>query len=185
MRRNFLGSTFVGAALLLAGCGKQVAIEPAVQTVTAGTVETVQPDTPERYTATITSFAQVDLAFKSAGLIEKIHQVRGADGRMRNVQAGDKVGRDTELALVRTVDYQQRVDQATAQLAQSEAQQAQVEAQLGQSEAQLAQAQANFSEAEIEYTRATNLFQSASLIKPQFDQAKGRYDSTAAAVKAA
>jgi multidrug efflux system membrane fusion protein len=153
--------------------------------VTAGTVETVRPDTPERYTATITSFAQVDLAFKSAGLIEKIHQVRGADGRMRNVQAGDKVGRDTELALVRTVDYQQRVDQATAQLAQSEAQQAQVEAQLGQSEAQLTQAQANFSEAEIEYTRATNLFQSASLIKPQFDQAKGRYDSTAAAVKAA
>ena len=185
MRRNFLGSTLVGAALLLAGCQKQAAIEPAVQTVTAGTVETVQPDTPERYTATITSFAQVDLAFKSAGLIEKIHQVRGADGRMRNVQAGDKVGRDTELALVRTVDYQQRVDQATAQLAQSEAQQAQTEAQLGQSEAQLAQAQANFGEAEIEYTRATNLFQSASLIKPQFDQAKGRYDSTAAAVKAA
>jgi multidrug resistance efflux pump len=185
VRRDFLGGTLVGAALLLAGCQNQAAIEPAIQTVTAGTVETVRPDTPERYTATITSFAQVDLAFKSAGLIEKIHQVRGADGRMRNVQAGDKVGRDTELALVRTVDYQQRVDQATAQLAQSEAQQAQVEAQLGQSEAQLTQAQANFSEAEIEYTRATNLFQSASLIKPQFDQAKGRYDSTAAAVKAA
>jgi multidrug resistance efflux pump len=185
VRRDFLGGTLVGAALLLAGCQNQAAIEPAIQTVTAETVETVRPDTPERYTATITSFAQVDLAFKSAGLIEKIHQVRGADGRMRNVQAGDKVGRDTELALVRTVDYQQRVDQATAQLAQSEAQQAQVEAQLGQSEAQLTQAQANFSEAEIEYTRATNLFQSASLIKPQFDQAKGRYDSTAAAVKAA
>src|SRR5205085_4643466 len=33
--------------------------------------------------------------------------------------------------------------------------------------------------------RANNLYQSASLVKPQFDQAKGRYESTAAAVKAA
>jgi len=97
---------------------------------------------------------------------------------MRNVQAGDKVGRDTELALVRTTDYEQRVDQAAAKLTQSEAQAA-------QSEAQLAQARANFSEAGIEYTRAANLFQSSSLVKPQFDQAKGRYESMAASVKAA
>jgi multidrug resistance efflux pump len=185
VRRNFLGSTLVGAALLLAGCQKQAAIEPAIQTVTAGAVESIQPDTPERYSATIAPIAQVDLAFKSAGLIEKILQVRGADGRMRDVQAGDRVAKNTELALVRPTDYQQRVDQAAAQFAQSEAQGAQVVAQLGQSEAQLAQARANFNEAEIEYTRATKLFQSASLVKPQFDQAKGRYDSTAAAVKAA
>jgi multidrug efflux system membrane fusion protein len=185
MRRLCLGTIFAALALLLSGCYKQTAIEPSLQTVTAGAVESIQPDTPERYSATIAPIAQVDLAFKSAGLIERIHQVRGADGRMRDVQAGDKVARDTELALVRTTDYQQRVDQAAAQVAQSEAQLTQVEAQLGQSEAQLAQAQANFSEAGIEYTRASNLFQSASLVKPQFDQAKGRYDSMAAAVKAA
>ncbi len=185
MRRGFLGATFAGVALFLAGCQKQTALEPSVQTVTAGTVESIQPDTPERYSATIAPIAQVDLAFKSAGLIERVRQVRGADGRMRDVQAGDRVAKETELALVRTTDYQQRVDQATAQVAQSEAQRTQFEAQLRQSEAQLAQAQANFNEAEIEYTRATNLFQSASLVKPQFDQAKGRYDSTAAAVKAA
>jgi multidrug efflux system membrane fusion protein len=185
MRRKYLRVTFAGAALLLTGCQKQAAIEPSIQTVTAGTAATIQPDTPERYSATIAPIAQIDLAFKSAGLIEKIYQVRGADGRMRDVQAGDQVVRDTELALVRTVDYQQRVEQARAQLAQSEAQRAQVEAQLGQSEAQLAQAKANFNEAEIEYTRATNLFQSSSLVKPQFDQAKGRYESLAASVKAA
>jgi RND family efflux transporter MFP subunit len=182
MRRKCPGTSLrtmlAGAVLLLAGCGKQTAIEPSVQTVTAATVATIQPDTPERYSATIAPIAQVDLGFKSAGLIEKIHQVRGADGRMRNVQAGDKVGRDTELAVVRTTDYQQRVDQAAAQFAHSEAQAAQLEAQL-------AQARANFSEAEVEYTRATTLFQSASLVKPQFDQAKGRYEAQAAAVKAA
>jgi len=178
MRRKCLGTSFAGTVLLLAGCQKQTAIEPSIQTVTAGTVESIQPDTPERYSATIVPIAQIDLAFKSAGLIEKIYQVRGADGRMRNVQAGDKVGRDTELALVRTTDYQQRVDQAAAKLTQAEAQAA-------QSEAQLTQARANFSEAEIEYTRAADLFQSSSLVKPQFDQAKGRYESMAASVKAA
>src|SRR6202167_5263261 len=177
MRRQCL-RTMLAGALMLAGCHKQTAIEPSLQTVTAGSVATIQQDTPERYSATIAPIAQVDLSFKSAGLIERIYQVRGADGRLRDVQAGDEVEKDTELAVVRTVDYQQRVDQATAQLAQSEAQR-------GQAEAQLAQAKANFSEAEIEYARATNLFQSSSLVKPQFDQAKGRYESLAASVKAA
>jgi RND family efflux transporter MFP subunit len=178
MRRKYLGTIFTGAVLLLAGCHKETAVEPSLQTVTAGTVATIQPDTPERYSATIAPIAQVDLAFKSAGLIEKIYQVRGSDGRMRNVQAGDKVARDTELALVRPTDYQQRVDQAAAKVTQSQAQVAQVEAQLEQ-------ARANFNEAEIEYARATKLFQSASLVKPQFDQAKGRYEAGLASVKAA
>ena len=40
-------ATFAGAALFLAGCQKQTAIEPSVQTVSAGTVETIQPDTPD------------------------------------------------------------------------------------------------------------------------------------------
>jgi RND family efflux transporter MFP subunit len=183
--RKRLHALFTGAALLLAGCEKQSAIEPSIQTVSAGTVATIQPDTPERYSATIAPIAQIDLGFRSAGLIESIHQVRGADGRLRNVQAGDKVARDTELAVVRTADYQQRVDQAAAQLTQSEAQAAQAVSQLGQSEAQLVQARANFSEAGIEYARASKLFQSESLVKPQFDQAKGRYEAQEASVKAA
>src|SRR5580700_12162414 len=165
MRRKYLLAAF---ALLLAGCDK-ASIEPSIQTVSAGTVSTVQPDTPERYSATTAPLARVDLGFKSAGLIEGIHQVRGADGRMRNVQTGDRVARDTELALVRTADYQQRVDQAAARVSQSQAQYAQLESQLRQSDAQLTQARANFSEAETEYTRAANLFQSESLVKPQFD----------------
>jgi RND family efflux transporter MFP subunit len=167
-----------GTALFLAGCGKQKPPEPAIQTVRAGVVEQTVPDTPERYSASIEPIAQVDLAFKSAGIIERIYQVRGADGRMRDVQAGDKVTADTELAQVRPMDFQQRVDQAEAQLAQSEA-------QLAQAKAQLTQARASFSEADIEFTRASTLFQSASLVKPQFDQAKGRYDSVAASVTGA
>jgi multidrug efflux system membrane fusion protein len=170
--------TLAGVLVSLTGCHKEGLMEPSIQTVRAGAVASIRQDTPERYSTTIAPVAQVDLAFKSAGLIERIHQVRGADGRTRSVQAGDQVTKDTELAQVRAVDYQQRVDQATSQLAQTEAQQA-------QAQAQLAQARANFSEAEIEYKRAANLFQSASLVKPQFDQAKGRYETAEASVKAA
>src|SRR5580658_8367799 len=175
-RRISLGIAILPVtALLLAGCSKPVVVEPAVQTVTGGVVEQIRVDVPERYTASIEPFAQVDLAFKSGGIIEQIHQARGADGRVRDVEPGDRVGKDTVLAQVRPRDYQDRLDEATAQRAQTDAQHAQAEAQLAQAQAQLTQARANFSTAEIEYTRDGNLFQSASLVKPQFDQAKGQY----------
>ena len=163
--------TLPAAVLFLAGCTKQGVPPAGVQTVTAGEAEQIQPDVPERYSASIEPFAQVDLAFKSGGIIEQIYQVRGADGRMRDVEAGDRVRRNAQLAQVRPLDYQDRLDST--------------EAQRGQAEAQLAQARANFSEAETAYTRDSSLFQSASLVKPQFDQTKGRYESLRAAVMAA
>ena len=175
MRKTFL---ILPVALLYAGCSKPAAVEPAVPTVTGGVAQLMHPDVPERYTASVEPFTQVDLAFKSGGIIEQIHQVRGADGRLRNVEAGDLVAKDTVLALVRPLDYQHHLEGA-------EAQRAQADAQLAQAQAQLEQARANFSEAGIEYQRDSNLFQSASLVKPQFDQTKGRYDSSEAAVRAA
>ncbi len=159
------------ALLATVACHQEKSPEAAIQTVRAGTVDRIQPDTPERYSATISPFTQVDLAFKSAGLIERILQVRGADGRMRNVEPGDQVAKGVELALVRTQDYEQRVQQ--------------YETQVAQAEAQLAQAQANFRQAEIDYQRDKNLYEAASLVKPDYDQAKARYDSTLASVNAA
>src|SRR5215469_2046204 len=154
MRREIATAvlTLPAAGLFLAGCTKRSVPEPVVQTVTAGVAEQIQPDVPKRYSASIEPFAQVDLAFKSGGIIEQIYQVRGADHRIRDVEAGDRVSRDTQLAQVRPLDYQHRLDSAIAQR--------------GQAEAQLVEARANFSEAEIEYTRASSLFQSASLVKP-------------------
>jgi RND family efflux transporter MFP subunit len=162
----------VFALLATVACHKEQSVsQAAVQTVRAGTVDRIQPDTAERYSATISPFTQVDLAFKSAGLIERILEVRGADGRMRNVEPGDHVAKGAELVLVRTVDYEQRVQQAETQVAQAEA--------------QLAQVQANFQQAEIDYQRDKNLYEAASLVKPEYDQAKARYDSTQASVNAA
>jgi multidrug efflux system membrane fusion protein len=175
---------FVPAALLLAGCGflcsckREKPLEPAIQAVRAGVVEQIQPDVPERYSASIDPFAKVDLAFKSGGIVVGIRQVLGADGRMRNIETGDKVGKDAELAQVRRLDYQHSVEEA-------EARRAQAQAQLAQAQAQLVGARASFTHADIDYARALNLFQSASMVKPQYDQAKAQYDEGAASVAAA
>jgi len=167
MRRIFL----VVLTISTVACRKENIPAPEIQTVRAGRVEQIMPEAAERYSATISPIAQIDLAFKSAGIVATVHQVRGADGRMRDVQPGDLVTKGTELAVVRMLDYEQRVQQAQAQVAQAEA--------------QFAQAQANLREAEIEYTRAKTLFESASLVKPQYDQAKGRYESAQASVEGA
>jgi RND family efflux transporter MFP subunit len=169
---------FLTSCIFLGGCSKEKPLEPAIQTVRAGVVEQIQPDASERYSASVEAFAKVDLAFKSGGIVEGILQVRGADGRIRDAQAGDKVSRGAALAQVRPLDYQNSVDQ-------SEAQRAQAGAQLAQARANLVRARANFGHADIDFTRAGNLFQSASMVKPQYDQAKAQYDEAAASVSAA
>jgi multidrug resistance efflux pump len=139
--------------------------------VRAGTIEEIRPDQRERYSATMAAAEEIRLAFKSAGLIERVHQVRGADGRVRDVQAGDKVSQGTELAAVRRLDYEQRLQQAQEQVRQSEA--------------QLSQGEAGLAQAEQDYKRAGNLYRTASLTKPDYDQAKARYDSAKAEVEGA
>jgi len=168
----------LAAASFLASCSKPKRVEPVIQVVRAGMVEAIQPGPEEQYSVSIEPLEKVDLAFKSGGIIQGILQVRGADGRMRNVQAGDKVARNTELAQVRALDYQHALEQA-------EAQRAQAEAQLAKAQAELKLARANFNTAEVEYTRASNLFREASMVKPEYDEAKGRYEANAASVAAA
>jgi multidrug efflux pump subunit AcrA (membrane-fusion protein) len=161
----------IGLFFAAGACQKKKTPEAAIQTVQVGTVDEIEPNTPQRYSATILPNLQADLAFKSPGIIDRIHQVRGADGRIRDVEPGDPVTQGTELALVRPIDYQQRVDQG--------------EAGVRQAQAQLAEAKAAYVNAERDYARARNLYSTASLIKPDFDQAQARYESTRAQVQAA
>jgi multidrug efflux system membrane fusion protein len=175
----------LAAALFLSSCRREKHVEPVIQVVRVGVVEEIQPGPEERYSVSLEPFDKVDLAFKSGGIVQGILQVRGADGRMRNVQAGDKVPRNAELAQVRPLDYQHALEQAEAQSAQAEALFAQAQAQRAQSQAELARARANFNTAQVEYVRTSNLFQSASMVKQQYDEAKGRYEADSAAVAAA
>jgi RND family efflux transporter MFP subunit len=114
-----------------------------------------------RYSASVLPFAQASLSFKSAGYVTEIRQVVGADGRRRNLGAGDYVARGTVLAQIRHQDLKNQLDEAAAALTQAEAQRIQ---------------------AAQDYERAKALFATRSLTKPEFDQAQARFDSTGGAV---
>jgi multidrug efflux system membrane fusion protein len=147
-------------ALLICGCKHKDATSPAtVQSVKLGAVEFYRPSSGEKFSTTILPYAQADLSFKSSGLVESIRRVE-AGGSTRFIAMGDSVTIGMELARVRTLDYKQKVDQA--------------EAQLKEAQAQLASAEGNQKTAVLDYTRATNLLQSESMTKQNYDQATAR-----------
>src|SRR5260221_11162481 len=109
----------------LAGClrAKSRLLEPAAETAPFVRVNVVQRfggQTPStRYSATIVPNSQFDLAFKVGGYIRSIAETRGADGRMRPLQGGDRVRQGMSLAQVRQVDYVTPVRQSQALLDQA------------------------------------------------------------------
>jgi multidrug efflux system membrane fusion protein len=119
------------------------------------------PSEDLRYSASVLPFAEATLSFKSAGYVTSIKQVVGADGRRRDIGAGDYVSRGSVLAQIRHQDLKNQLDQATATLSLAEAQHA---------------------EATKDYERAKTLYASESLTKPEFDRAQAKFDSTLAAV---
>ena len=146
----------------LTGCQRDTQI-PAKSPAPVRLAEVTSYASPEglRYSASIVPFAQASLSFKASGYITNIRQVLGADGRRRNVDAGDYVPSGTVLAQIRQQDLKNQVDQAEAQMAQATAQHVQ---------------------AEQDYERAKALYATHSLTRPDFDQAQARFDSTLAAV---
>jgi len=117
-----------------------------------------------RYSASILPFAQANLSFKSAGYVTEIKQIVGADGRRRDIGAGDYVGRGAILAQIRHQDLKNHVDEAAAALSQAEAQHV---------------------DATQDDERAKALYATHSLTKPEYDQAQARFDSTLGAVNQA
>lgn len=161
MRANAWLAAAALAGVVLAGCSRgEKAARPATPVRTT-VVETIDSAAPVRYSANIAPFTQVELAFKSGGLVQSIRQVKGADGQVRSLQEGDWVARGTVLASVRADEYRARVDQAKASLAR---------------------AQASYERASLDWQRASALFAQQSLTRPDFDSAKAQFDSAAAVV---
>jgi RND family efflux transporter MFP subunit len=142
---------------------KQVTAESPTP-VHVADVTSYSPPEGLRYSASVEPFAQANLSFKSAGYVTGIKQVVGADGRRRNVGAGDYVRRGTVLAQIRHQDLKNRFDEAAA--AES-------------------RAKAEHVEATQNYGRAKALYATQSLTKPDFDSAQAKYDETRAAVNQA
>ncbi len=167
MPHTYRTAAALASALLLcfaAGCGSSGPTERVPTPVRTATVENIDAFSPVRYSANIAPFTQVELAFKSGGVVRMLRQVKGADGRLRSVQEGDWVARGTLLAAVRQDEYRERVEQAKAGLAR---------------------AQANYEHAKLDWDRASTLYASQSLTKPDYDTAKAQFDSAAAGVSSA
>lgn len=167
--RDSIFAAFLLAGLVtglgsLTGCGQSSSTLPPATPVRAVEAVVIQTASPLKYSADIVPVAQVDLAFQSGGYIEKLYQVKGADGRLRPVQEGDWVARGTVLAVVTEGPYKDKLAQAKSQLASSES---------------------AHNLASLNFDRARNLYGSQSLTKPEYDAAKNQYDSSAAAVKEA
>src|SRR5712692_7986826 len=114
-----------------------------------------------RYSASILPYAQVDLMFRSSGYVTNVRQVRGADGRTRDVGTGDYVGEGLTLAHIRREDLQNQVAQAQAQLDQAVAQ---------------------HTRADQDFQRARVLYSTQSLTKPDYDQSQAAFNATRAAM---
>ena len=103
---------------IVAGCGhKQVA--KSVVPVRVAAVELNAASTEARYSATIIPRTQVELAFKVNGYVDALRKVRGVDGKMRDIQEGDRIGTGTVLARVRQSDYHVKFKEAESQASEA------------------------------------------------------------------
>lgn len=162
MTRPLAYAVFGSMALWLVGCHR----DPPKAQVPAVPVRVAAPggfggSAGAIYSASVTPYAQVDVAFKVNGYVAQIRQVRGADGRMRDVQQGDTVKRGTVLAKVRDAEYVDKVTTHTANLDK---------------------ANASLEKASADFKRATDLIATQSITQPDYDSAKREYDTAQASV---
>jgi RND family efflux transporter MFP subunit len=146
---------WIVAAILgwITGCGGEGPPPNPPLPVTVVNVGNTPDGTNEtRYSGAIKADASVDVAFRMSGVVETITQVRGADGRMRDLQDGDPVRRGAVLARLRQNEFRDQVADADASLRQAQA----------------------------DYERASQLYENRSVSKAEYDAAYARYTATRA-----
>jgi RND family efflux transporter MFP subunit len=176
---------------IVGGCGhKQVA--KTVVPVRVAAVELNAASTDTRYSATIIPRTEVQLAFKVGGYVDALRKVRGVDGKMRDIQEGDRLTIGAVLARVRQSDYQVKFKQAASQASEarsgidvSKAQYEEALSSIASSKARLVEAEADYLKAKLDFDRAENLFANRSMTKSDYDSAKAQHDMTSAKVAAA
>jgi RND family efflux transporter MFP subunit len=119
-RSKFVSLAFALSAVT-AGCARTHADRAPARPVRVESVRSEAAAAGLRYSATIQPREQVSLAFKVGGYVREMRQVQGLDGRWRNLQQGDTVTRGMVLARIHSADYEERVNQARASLAEAEA----------------------------------------------------------------
>ena len=145
--RNSLVLAFALAPL---ACGGGRAEKAPARPVRIETVRIENTPTGLRYSATIQPYRQVALAFRVGGYVREIRQVAGPDGPPHNLQQGDVVTRGTVLARLNASDYEERLNQARAQVAEGEA---------------------GLIKAKADAARAAVLYGAKAMTRPDFDAA--------------
>ena len=153
-------------ALVMAGCGSSKPLQQPPQGVQAQAIKSQVGVSADglRFSAVVTPDSEVPLAFRIPGYVISLKQVRGQDGRMRDIAEGDRVSRGAVLVRIRSSEYEDKVRQASSQAAAAEA---------------------VFQKAKLDFDRATHLYDSQSLTKPDFDSARAQYDASQEELKSA
>src|SRR6201987_676400 len=101
---------------VLAGCGtKKQKAGPEPVPVNAEIVAAQQVQPSWSYSGEIRPDTEVQLAFKEPGYIPALYHVKGADGRMRDLQVGDEIPAGIVLAHLRSSDYEASLNAAVGQ----------------------------------------------------------------------
>lgn len=160
MRHHVLLRSTAGLALVaLAACGRHEPPPKPPTPVRVAQVERHAGDHALRYSAAVEPVSRVDLAFRVGGYVTTLARVGG-----RAIQDGDRVARGMVLASVRQEDYDAKVRQGQAALAEATA-------------ARGAATQA--------LTRAESLYGSRSLTRPELEQARAAVETIDAKIAGA
>jgi RND family efflux transporter MFP subunit len=156
----------VSSVLVFAGCSAKKPIQQPPQGVQAQAIkqQAGASDGALRFSAVVAPDSQVPLAFRIPGYVISLKQMRGQDGRMRDIAEGDRVSRGAVLVRIRSSEYEDKVRQASSQAAAAEA---------------------VFQKAKLDFDRAAHLYETQSLTKPDFDSARAQYDASQQQLKSA
>src|SRR5262245_35388570 len=174
MTKLSFGATLFCAAAAAWSCteGRTADLKPPTP-VKVQAVGTYSLNNGLRYSATIRPATQMDLAFKSGGFVDSIHETSG-----RLIQKGDTVPKGMTLARLRQADFEHRLDQVNSQLLEARS-------ALESAKARTDDNRARLDRAEKDFGRAEKLFNLQSLTRSNYDAAKAEYESARARVESA
>lgn len=152
------------AALAAVSCRRTDALPPRGIAVRVVAVEKSSGSTATRYSAQIVPATRLELAFKVGGYVESIAQVAGVDGQPRALQEGDVVDAGAPLAAIRKTEYQQKIAEAKAGVAE---------------------AYTAYRQARLDFGRDARLGKSDTLPQATVDNSRSRRDAAGAALAGA
>lgn len=160
----------VFAAMTLSGCEHEDDRVPTAVHVTTLRPETVASEA--RYSATVREHQRIELSFKLPGTVASLMQVKGYDGRLRDIQEGDPVVADAANPLARLddSDYQRQVAAARDRLAAVQAKQRALAA--------------NVTAVKATFDRVKGLRERGSVSQQAFDDALAKRDAAVAELEA-